>query len=604
MFLANHAWRSIIESPRTIPIILMVAAMAGPFVEAQTAVPKAVSPQSSGTPVTRSSGAPFQGTVQAPVQPTPDQAARETWRRFMVQVKDTKAGCFKAAYPSKVWESIPCSPAKHFALSRPAGVRPAGVRPAGAQPKDVGNTCCNDYELTSSAPITSVVGSFTEVDDLTSEAGPETGGGANVPNLWSLQVNTNTWPSSVCNAATLPGCLGWEQFGFTSKGELLVQDWLIGFGAGDCPAGAWEHDSKGSVNCVASSLTTNAPAQSFTDLGKITLEGRIDPGGYDSATATTPNGDGLYKAVFANSTLALTDQWRYAEFNIFGYQGGAYATFNDGSFLKVKVGQDDGTQISPTCATDGNTSTGEASNMTISDQCYQARSPYLGIQFLESVAPIVTSVSPNVGSVAGGTLVTILGAGFTKNMEAAFGNHYVGMTCPSTNECTAYTPRVPMSEKALVTVTNLTPTGEPGGFSAYDQNVYYLFLNYPEGTMQPHAGPPAGGTLVTISGENFSTTPGATQVSFNFKGVMTPASDLSCSSATTCTMTTPPDSLGNATDVVPVTMTVDGMSSPIGGFTYQTPTPKPPKPSCQPCIDAGGKCTIVNGKPVCKGTLH
>jgi hypothetical protein len=92
-------------------------------------------------------------------------------------------------------------------------------------------------------------------------------------------------------------------------------------------------------------------------------------------------------------------------------------------------------------------------------------------------------------------------------------------------------------------------------------------------------------------------------------GTSVPAVDVSCSSASDCEMQTPPVNprpIGFSPEVVPVTVTVAGLTNTIGSFTYQTPLPPDPPPAefCQECEADGGHCVKVGARFVCKGLLH
>jgi hypothetical protein len=221
-------------------------------------------------------------------------------------------------------------------------------------------------------------------------------------------------------------------------------------------------------------------------------------------------------------------------------------------------------------------------------------------------SPTVTSVTPNSGSVWGGTKVQLTGTGFTQNMEAGFGNAYVDMQgqCPTSTQCTVTTPAnatwaSPGSVRVNAANLDGTNIGPPGAS--------FQYLPFPKGFMEPSSGPPAGGTTVTVSGMYLGTAPGAA-FAFDFNGVSTPALNASCQPAPpgslsdiqqVCTLTTPPlTPLGAGPVVVPVTATLNGMTSSIGGFTYKTP-PGPPG-TCAQCIENGGVCSGTGATFVCK----
>jgi hypothetical protein len=195
-------------------------------------------------------------------------------------------------------------------------------------------------------------------------------------------------------------------------------------------------------------------------------------------------------------------------------------------------------------------------------------------------APIISSINPSSGSEDGSTLIDIYGAGFTGagSMEAHFGtspNSYVGLkSCESTTHCTLLSPSG--TGTVHITIAYLI-NGAPGPFSAPTAADLFTYQPFPYGDMAPDTGPPGGGTLVNVVGHNFSVVPGATQFGFNFNGVLTPALDVSCSSTTMCTMKSPPlNPPSDQSVVIPVQVTVAGMTSQIGGFTYI------------PAVDCGG----------------
>ena len=225
--------------------------------------------------------------------------------------------------------------------------------------------------------------------------------------------------------------------------------------------------------------------------------------------------------------------------------------------------------------------------------------------FIYFGAPTVTAVTPNSGSIWGGTKVQLTGTGFTQNMEAGFGN-FVDMQgdCPTSTTCNVTTPASPYPTSpgfVNVVAANLDGTniGPPGA--------QFRYLPYPRGFMQPSSGLPAGGTVVTVSGMYLGLAPSAT-FAFNFNGVSTPALNASCQPAPAgslpdiqqvCTLTTPPlTPTGNGPVVIPVTATVNGMTSSIGGFTYETPVGPPP--TCAQCIQSGGVCSKSGTTFVCK----
>jgi hypothetical protein len=100
-------------------------------------------------------------------------------------------------------------------------------------------------------------------------------------------------------------------------------------------------------------------------------------------------------------------------------------------------------------------------------------------------------------------------------------------------------------------------------------NLLARFLTPEVTSVSPTSGTASGGTFVTITGTGFSTTPGATTVAFG----PTAATNVSCSSRTACTATSPAGS-----GIVHVTATVDGRVSTASSadqFTYTAGTITP-----------------------------
>ena len=81
-------------------------------------------------------------------------------------------------------------------------------------------------------------------------------------------------------------------------------------------------------------------------------------------------------------------------------------------------------------------------------------------------------------------------------------------------------------------------------------------------SISPTSGPTAGGTVVTITGAGFDIVAGHTK--FKFGGVL--ASNVTCSTSTSCTAVTPAHTAG----FVRVVTIVDGVrSSSFVGFRYR-----------------------------------
>ena len=120
-------------------------------------------------------------------------------------------------------------------------------------------------------------------------------------------------------------------------------------------------------------------------------------------------------------------------------------------------------------------------------------------------APTITSVSPNIGDVAGGQQVTIVGSGFLSATSVAFGpTPATSYTILSDARIVATTPARPES-LVNVRVTNPNGTNPNQPTSWYS----YRTITGPPPTVSavsPTSGPATGGQTITITGTGFTGT--------------------------------------------------------------------------------------------------
>ena len=194
-------------------------------------------------------------------------------------------------------------------------------------------------------------------------------------------------------------------------------------------------------------------------------------------------------------------------------------------------------------------------------------------------APTVTSISPTSGPLAGGTLVTITGTGFTGASAVDFGT----------------TPATTFTVGSATTITALSPAGTgsvgvtvmtPSGTSATSTASQFTYEAAPTvAGISPIAGPLGGGTPVTIIGTGFT---GATVVDFG----TSPATNLDVVNDTTITANSPA-----GTGTVDVTVTSPGgtsATSTADQFTYEAaPTVTGVSPTFGPA--AGGTLVTITG---------
>jgi hypothetical protein len=193
--------------------------------------------------------------------------------------------------------------------------------------------------------------------------------------------------------------------------------------------------------------------------------------------------------------------------------------------------------------------------------------------------PGVDSYSPENGPAAGGTKITIIGAGFIGVEKVTLGGvEGTHLTIESDTKLTVETPVAP-GEEATIKVE--TPGGTATAAGPYTYN--------PEITsVSPSRGPMQGGATVTIAGLALT----ASDETFLFGEVK--ATKVSCPSSKTCTMLTPANAPG--TVAVEATTPWGYGYSPITSatrYTYQSPAITSFTPNYGPT--AGGEMIQLYG---------
>jgi hypothetical protein len=194
------------------------------------------------------------------------------------------------------------------------------------------------------------------------------------------------------------------------------------------------------------------------------------------------------------------------------------------------------------------------------------------------VPPTVTSVSPNSGTTAGGTAVTITGTNFAAGATVTFGG--AAATNVVVVNSTQITATTPAGAAGAVTVTVTNP-GVPSGSLV---NGYTYVVVPTVSSVSPNNGPVAGGTAVTITGTNF-----AAGAAVTFGG--TAATNVVVVNGTQITATTP----AHAAGAVTVSVTVNGQAGNLAsGYTYNAPpTVSSVSPNNGPV--AGGTAVTITG---------
>jgi len=177
-----------------------------------------------------------------------------------------------------------------------------------------------------------------------------------------------------------------------------------------------------------------------------------------------------------------------------------------------------------------------------------------------SASITINSVSPNTGSISGGTPVVITGSNFASGATVSFGGTpATGVSFVSSTQLNATTP-AHAAGAVSVSVTN------PNGTSGILPNAF-TYSSSPSSSstavssVSPISGPAAGGTQVTITGFNFQA-----GVSVTFGGLA--ATSVTLSNSTTIVAVTPAHSAGAAT--VTVTNSNGQSASLPSGFTFHS----------------------------------
>ncbi len=204
-----------------------------------------------------------------------------------------------------------------------------------------------------------------------------------------------------------------------------------------------------------------------------------------------------------------------------------------------------------------------------------------------AAGPVVTSISPVSGPIAGGTTVTITGTGFAAGATVDFGaSAATSVNYVDATTITAVSPAV--ASPATVDVT-VTVSGVQSTPVVADQFTYVPTVTQ----ISPNSGPIAGGTTVTITGTGFDS--GST-VTFG----SVPATSRTFVSSTKMTAVSPAVT-SPATVHVTVTTSTSQTSAPTtaDNYTYG-PTVTSVSPAFGPTY--GGTGVVITGTGFVAGT--
>ncbi|KAI2699423.1 hypothetical protein CBS147332_8309 [Penicillium roqueforti] len=171
------------------------------------------------------------------------------------------------------------------------------------------------------------------------------------------------------------------------------------------------------------------------------------------------------------------------------------------------------------------------------------------LTFTFEAPPIISSITPAFGSTAGGTAVSISGAGLSNTNEVLFGaTPATAQAVISDNQLTATSPPGPAGLAPVTVVTD----------AAFSDAVPFTYLDAPTlAALSPTTGSRLGGNNVTLTGSGFTQ---ATAVTFDTSGALFTVEDDG-----TITAVAPPHV---ALGAVPVTVTTPGGTSGPQTYTY------------------------------------
>ena len=324
-------------------------------------------------------------------QPTKVPHTKKAWQAAIAHVRAPGHGCYQASYPALAWHAAKCSTGPRW----PVAPQPPSRAARPATPATVGAGADYTGEFTTGL-ISQAIGTFDGIAG--SEQGQVGGSGPdNVPNAFSLQMNSQDFASPACAASSNSAhCQAWQQFLYqyvnSTTSQVLIQYWLLGYLGSSttaCPSGWTAYPTKNPVDCYTNSLMANVSTLAASNLPNVQLSGVAMSGGDDAVTLSVAGGQATTVSA-SDSVLDLSAQWSTTEWNVFGQCCSAEADFTSSTSLVALTSFAASTgPVAPTCvANDGTTA--ETNNLTLSS------TPVLGSFSLPTMA--INEVFPASGT--------------------------------------------------------------------------------------------------------------------------------------------------------------------------------------------------------------
>ncbi|OAI42772.1 hypothetical protein AYO38_02925 [bacterium SCGC AG-212-C10] len=334
-------------------------------------------------------------------------------------------------------------------------------------------------------------------------------------------------------------------------------------------------------------VTFGANVATFTVLNQNQISATSPAGGPGTVDVRVTNG-------FGTSQTVVADQFTYgtlpAIFSVVPNNGpttgGTTVTINGASFTGLQSVTFGGTPAQIVSIVDNQivvTSPAHAAgSVDVRVTTLSGISPITAADlFTYGTFPVVTSVTPNNGPTSGGTVVTIIGSGFTGVTAVMFSDApAANYTLISDAQIVATTP----AHFAAVTDVRVT-TGAGTSANTFVDN--FTFGTFPVVTaVTPNSGPTIGGNIVTVAGSGFT---GVNAISFGG----TPAITYTLINDGSIVVTVPAHASGTV-DVLVSTPAGTSANTAADNYTYGTlPTVVSATPNNGPV--AGGTPVSVSG---------
>jgi hypothetical protein len=239
----------------------------------------------------------------------------------------------------------------------------------------------------------------------------------------------------------------------------------------------------------------------------------------------------------------------------------------------------------------GTTATGGTFPLTITAS--NTSGPDATQNFVLSVLPAVTSVSPSSGSTAGGTTITVDGSGFTDTSRVLIGQGGSGPVRASvvTQTPTEITAVTPAGKRGTWNVFVWTPGA--GISAASHADLFSYQLSQPVVTaVSPSSGPSTGGTTITIDGSGFTD---RSRVLIGQGGSGAVSASVVTQTPTELTAMTPAGKPGRWNVFVQTPGAGFSAATPADLFMYQLPSPVVTSVSPPSGPSTGGTTITIDG---------